>query len=193
LKTLIIATTNMGKLAEFRSLLPHCTILSNSDINYDIEIEETGNTLEQNAYLKAKKIYDYAREPVLAEDSGLFVNGINGEPGIKSARYAGEKASSENNIKLLLENMKNITNREAYFKTIICYINSNITCYFEGIIEGVITEYPMGKNGFGYDPIFRPRGYDLTFAQLDLEIKNRISHRAIALQKFVDFVELNTK
>lgn len=187
--TIIIATTNKGKLDEFKSLLKDYTILSNKDIGYYEEIDETGCTLEENALLKADTIFNYAHEAVLAEDSGLFIEALGGEPGIRSARYAGEPVNAANNIDLVLDKLRHKTQRKAYFKTVICYKEKEHHHFFEGIINGVITQERSGNSGFGYDPIFIPDGYAETFASLPVEKKNQISHRSMAIQKFLHFLK----
>lgn len=187
--TIIIATTNQGKLGEFISLLPDYTILSNKDIGYFEEIEESGSTLEENAFIKADTIFNYAYESVLAEDSGLFIQALGGEPGIRSARYAGEPGNAENNIDLVLDKLRHSNKRKAYFKTVICYKENDHHHFFEGIINGIITQERSGNAGFGYDPIFMPDGYTETFASLSVEEKNKISHRSKAIQKFLHFLK----
>lgn len=187
--TIIIATTNQGKLDEFISLLPDYTILSNKDIGYLEEIEETGSTLEENALIKADTIFNYAHEAVMAEDSGLFIDALGGEPGIRSARYAGEPVNASKNIELVLDKLRHSNERKAYFKTVICYKENDRHHFFEGIINGVITQERSGNEGFGYDPIFMPDGYTETFASLPIEKKNQISHRSMAIQKFLHFLK----
>jgi XTP/dITP diphosphohydrolase len=187
--TIIIATTNQGKLEEFKVLLPDYNILSNRDIGYEEEIDETGNTLEENALIKAETLFKYTNEAVLAEDSGLFIDALNGEPGIRSARYAGEPTNANNNIELVLDKLKFSQQRKAHFKTVICYKQRHQHHFFEGVVNGVIAEERNGKSGFGYDPIFIPDGYSDTFAALDGAVKHKISHRAMAIQKFLQFLK----
>lgn len=190
MKEIIIATTNKGKLLEFTALLPDYKILSNRDIEYYNDIEETGTTLQENAMLKAKTLYDYCKKPVIAEDSGLFVEALQGAPGIYSARYAGAHGNAQDNIDLLLKNMDGIRNRYAYFMAVICYYDGALSpAFFEGKVEGEITEERSGNGGFGYDPVFVPLGYSASFAELSNDIKNTISHRAKAIQKLMDFLK----
>lgn len=189
--TIIIATTNKGKLEEFKSLLHDYKVLSNTDIGYITEIEETGDTLEENALIKAETIYQYAGKNVMAEDSGLFIEALNNEPGVWSARYAGEPSNALKNINLVLEKLKDVENRKACFKTVICYKEKEMHHFFEGTIEGNIIHEMKGNGGFGYDPIFIPDGHNLTFAELDLIIKNQISHRAMAINNFLEYLKNN--
>lgn len=164
-------------------------LLSLEDMHYTDEIEETGDTLEENAAIKAGTIYDAFGNMCFADDSGLEVESLNGQPGVKSARYSGIPVNEERNIELLLENLQGQKNRKARFRTVICLKMDTGTFFFEGSIQGVIIEAPRGSNGFGYDPVFQPEGYSSTFAELMPEEKNKISHRKIALRKMVDFLQ----
>ncbi len=188
-KTLVFATSNKNKVLEVKKLLGKDAgfeIKSLSDMSINEEIPETGNTIEANAIQKATYLYENYNLNCFAEDTGLFIDSLNGEPGIYSARYAGEEADSEKNMKKVLENLKDNTNRTARFITVIALIIDGKITTFEGKIEGKITKNKSGKMGFGYDPIFKPNGYELTFAELGLDIKNEISHRAIATKKLVE-------
>ncbi len=189
----VLATSNRGKLNEFQKLLPnHFEVLTLPDIDYANDIEETGTTLEENALLKATTIWKYLLthphykiELVIADDSGLEVDALHGAPGVYSARYAGiPKNDTANNLKLL-EVLKNETNRKAQFRTVLAFVNAAEQTYCEGIIEGGIGSEIKGEKGFGYDPLFIPNNYTQTFAELDLEIKNKISHRALALKELL--------
>lgn len=187
---IIFATGNKNKLKEVRGMLPsHITVRSLEEIGFTDEIEETEQTIEGNSLLKARTIYNLYKLPVIAEDTGLEVFALNGEPGVRSARYAGDTASAEDNMKLLLEKMKNIEKRTAQFKTVATFLNNDASykCY-EGIIRGEITKTQRGSEGFGYDPIFRPAGFSKVFAEFSNTEKNFISHRAIAFNKFVNFI-----
>ncbi len=193
---IVIATSNQGKLNEFQKLFPkHVELLTLKDINYLTDIDETGVTLEENALLKATTIWKYLLthphykiELVIADDSGLEVSALNGAPGVYSARYAGvPKNDTANNLKLL-EALKNESNRKAQFRTVLAFVNVAEQTYCEGIIEGTIGTVLKGDKGFGYDPLFIPNGYTQTFAELDLEIKNKISHRALALIELLKLV-----
>lgn len=183
---LIFATHNLNKTKEIKKILPHWEIKSLHDLNDEDDVEETGTTFEENAFLKAKYFYTKYQHPVISEDSGLCVPSLNMEPGIYSARYSGEK-SDEKNIAKLLDKLNGET-AEAFFITTICLIKDATPQYFEGRIYGKIITAPQGSQGFGYDPIFIPNGYEKTFAQISLEEKNKISHRALALKKLIEFL-----
>ena len=162
-----------------------------SEINFFEDIPETGNTFQDNALQKAKYLHDKIKCNCFADDSGLSVDALHGEPGVLSARYAGEPSNSQRNTEKLLKALENKTNRKAQFITVIAVILDEQIHFFEGSIQGTITKAPQGEGGFGYDPVFIPDGYDKTFAELPSEVKNKISHRAVAMQKFKDF--LNSK
>ncbi|MFM7022393.1 MAG: non-canonical purine NTP diphosphatase [Flavobacteriales bacterium] len=183
---LIFATNNNHKLEEVRHRLPHFTILSMKDIGFNDDIPETGNTFEENALIKAKCIYDKYGFACFADDSGLEVEALNGAPGIYSARYAGEHGDGEANMNKLLDALKNITQRKAKFVTVICLLIDGKEQFFRGEIHGTITTQKHGNKGFGYDPIFLPDGYTQTFAELSMDEKNNVSHRALAIEKMVN-------
>lgn len=187
----ILASNNNGKIKEFRQILKQYDIevLSLKDINFTTDIVEDGNTFMENALIKAKTIYDIYKLPVIADDSGICVNALNGEPGIYSARYGNKKTDNER-TNYLLENMKGVSDRSAYFHcSIIFYISDNNYKHFDGRVYGSLDYLPKGENGFGYDVIFIPNGYNDTFGIMDSEIKNKISHRALAIKSFVEFIE----
>ena len=188
---IIFATSNANKLREVRSLLPDdIMVLSLKEINFKDEIEETKSTIEGNSSLKAKTIFDIYKKPVLAEDTGLEVFALNGEPGVRTARYSGDGANAEKNMNLLLKNLKDESDRSAQFKTVATFISANGGIHtFEGIIRGVITSDKMGEGGFGYDPIFKPAGFSKVFADMADQQKNIISHRGIAITKFIRFLK----
>lgn len=190
MQTLIIATSNNNKLNEIREMLPNTEVLGLKDLNFHEDIPETGSTLEENALIKAKFLYDILKKPVIAEDTGLEVEALNNAPGVFSARYAGPHNDAEANIDKLLMNLKDKKNRNARFRTVIAYINDGQEYFFEGIINGAISTEKMGTGGFGYDPIFIPEGFDISFAQMEKEQKNEISHRGRALRKFLDELTL---
>ena len=191
---LVFATNNANKLAEVRSILePQYTIISLKDLNCNDEIPETANTLQGNAILKATYIHDKFGLSCFADDTGLEVEGLDGQPGVYSARYAGEENNSVNNMSKVLSLLGNKKNRKACFRTVIALILDNNTLFFEGKIEGNITLSPKGDSGFGYDPIFIPEGYLLSFAQLSAEEKNQISHRRMAINKLINYLQQNTK
>ena len=186
---LIFATHNKNKVIEVKSLINQTINLLNlSDINFTDDIEETATTLEGNALLKAQTIFKKTNFNCFADDSGLLVDALKGEPGVYSARYAGEHKSEEDNMIKLLNNMHGIDNRKAQFKTVLALIINGNEYVFEGTMLGTITFEKMGLNGFGYDPIFMPQGYSQTFAELTLEQKSKISHRALALNKMINFI-----
>ena len=184
---LVFATHNPNKLHEVQLLLPkHITLLSLNDIGCTEEIPETSDTLEGNAKLKADFITKHFQIPCFADDTGLLVDALNGEPGVYSARYAGEQKNADDNMNKLLSAIKREENRTAHFKTVIALNLLNESHFFEGVVKGNIIYEKLGEGGFGYDPIFRPEGYQETFAQLTIETKNKISHRGRALQKLID-------
>ena len=186
---LIFATSNQNKVLEIQKILPKkFNIKSLKDLNYFEDVPENETTIEGNAIFKAKYIYEKFNINVFADDTGLEVEALNGEPGVHSARYAGTTRDSEKNIKKLLKNLKNIKNRNARFKTVIALIIDNKLHIFSGIVEGYILDSPKGNNGFGYDPIFCPNGFDKSFAELTLKEKNLISHRSFAMKKLIDFI-----
>jgi len=190
---LIFATHNQHKLQEIKLLLPKSIdLVSLADVNFKDDIAETANTLKDNALLKARYIYKKFNLNCFADDSGLEVEALNGAPGVYSARYAGlQKNDADNNQKLLLE-LKDKAKRNACFKTVIALIVDGKEYTFDGIIEGKILAEMQGKQGFGYDPLFKPNGYKQTFAQMNTEEKSKISHRGLAVNKLVDFLLVNT-
>lgn len=189
-KELVFATNNLNKLKEVQDLISNKEIklLSLVDIGCSEDIPETADTIAGNAFLKAEYIYQKYDLSCFADDTGLEVEVLEGEPGVKSARYAGEEKNNEENIKLLLLNLENKQNRRAQFKTVISLIMEGVNYEFIGIIKGTITERKMGEKGFGYDAVFMPEGSERTFAQMSLEEKNKISHRAIAVSKLLEFL-----
>jgi len=189
---LIFASHNEHKTTEIRQLLPpEIQLLSLNDLNYYDEIEESAATLEGNALLKATHVFTLFKLPCFADDSGLEVEALDNRPGVYSARYAGEPKNDDRNIAKLLDDLKGSTNRSARFRTVITLILPTTSLSFEGIIEGEITHEKKGSNGFGYDPVFQPIESSITFAQMSMEQKNTISHRALALEKMISFLSLN--
>ena len=207
---IVFATNNEHKLSEIRAILgPSFDVVSLADIGCHEDIPETGQTLEENALMKAEYVYNKYHLSCFADDTGLEVEALNGAPGVYSARYAaivpaGEPAGpshdSEANMARLLRELANNNNRKARFRTVIALIEKKDVCpcgctnikvvhKFEGIVNGEITREKSGAEGFGYDPIFRPDGYDKTFAELGLDIKNQISHRARATQKLAEYLK----
>ncbi|MCL2028184.1 MAG: RdgB/HAM1 family non-canonical purine NTP pyrophosphatase [Bacteroidales bacterium] len=193
---LIFATNNLHKLHEVREKLKFCgdgfstpiRIVSLSEIGFHNDIPETGTTLQENALIKAQTIFDFCNENCFADDTGLEIAALNGEPSVYSARYAGEHCSFDDNINLVLSKMHGKTNRKACFRTVIALIWNGNTHYFEGRVDGEIITEKHGVEGFGYDPIFRPDGYSQTFAEIALEEKNQISHRGRAMDQLVAFL-----
>ncbi|MDD2930223.1 MAG: non-canonical purine NTP diphosphatase [Fermentimonas sp.] len=189
MKEIVFATNNKHKLEEVRKIAhSKLKILSLSDINCNEEIEETGTTLEANALIKAKHVKDKYGYDCFADDTGLEVDSLDGLPGVYSSRYAGEACDPIDNMNKLLSVLKETKNRKARFRTVIVLILNNNEYFFEGIVNGEITLEKRGETGFGYDPVFQPVGYNKTFAELGSEIKNSISHRALAIEKLMVFL-----
>ncbi len=189
---LIIASHNQDKLNEFKKIIGNkIKLYSLYELGFNDEIPEREKTVEKNAVFKAQYINKETGKNVFADDTGLEIDSLNGEPGVYSARYAGIEKNSEKNIDLVLNKLKNKKNRKARFKTVISLIHNNKTINFEGIVEGQITNKREGENGFGYDSIFQPHGNVLTFAQMSLEEKNKISHRSIAINKMTQYLKEN--
>ena len=189
MQELVFATNNNNKLREIQEILGvSFSIVSLKEAGIETEIPEDFDTLQENALQKAKVIHSKTGQNVFADDTGLEVDTLNGAPGVFSARYAGENCTSAENIQKLLGALKNETNRSARFKTIIALIINNKEYFFEGVCEGDILNNIQGEGGFGYDPIFRPKGYSISFAQMDPTEKNKISHRGKAMRKLVDFL-----
>ncbi|HUH45667.1 MAG TPA: non-canonical purine NTP diphosphatase [Arenibacter sp.] len=185
---LVFATNNPNKLKEVQELFPRkITLLSLKDIGCMEEIPETAPDLEGNAILKADFVTERYGYPCFADDTGLLVDALNGAPGVHSARYAGDQKNPEDNMDKLLEELENRTDRSARFKTVIALNINKEQFLFHGIVEGEITTDKKGREGFGYDPIFMPKGYNKTFAELPLATKNQISHRAKAIQELLAF------
>ena len=188
---LVFATNNRHKLEEVQKMLPNSIqLLSLKEIDCFDDIEETAMTLEGNASLKADYITEKYGYGCFADDTGLEVNSLNGDPGVFSARYAGKHGDSEKNMQKVLENLADKKDRTAQFRTVIALNLNNEQVFFEGICKGEIITEKSGKEGFGYDPIFKPKGHSLTFAEMTSEEKNKISHRGIAVDKLVHFLNL---
>lgn len=183
---LVFASNNIYKLLEIRKLIPEGYLIrSLNDLGCNDELPETGNTIEANALQKASYVFDHYKINCFADDSGLEVEALNGEPGVHSAYYAGLPRNDEKNIQQVLDKLKNVQNRKARFKTVIALIENGKPFLFEGLLQGIIAEAPIGINGFGYDPIFIPEGSHRTLAELTPEEKNKISHRGQAMAKLV--------
>ncbi|MGG9960713.1 RdgB/HAM1 family non-canonical purine NTP pyrophosphatase [Ferruginibacter sp. SUN106] len=187
--TLIFATNNQNKVDEIRLVLGNrFNIITLKEAGIDIDIPEPHDTLEANATEKSGVIHRLTQKNCFSEDTGLEAEALNGEPGVKSARYAGEGRSFENNIEKLLQNLAGKSNRNARFKTIISLILNDKEYFFEGICPGVIIAEKRGRNGFGYDPVFIPDGSSKTFAEMTMEEKSVFSHRKKAMEKLVGFL-----
>lgn len=186
---MVVATNNAHKLKEIAAILgQEIELLSLKDIQCFADIPETADTLEGNARQKAMFIYENYGMDCFADDTGLEVEALGGAPGVFSARYAGEGHDSEANMQKLLKELAGKENRKAQFRTVICLIRNGKEHLFEGIVKGEIIQEKRGGEGFGYDPIFVPEGYDLTFAELGDDVKNTISHRARAVEKLCQFL-----
>ncbi|MEA3449157.1 MAG: RdgB/HAM1 family non-canonical purine NTP pyrophosphatase [Bacteroidota bacterium] len=186
---LIFASNNPHKLKEVKNIVGDDYSISGlQDVGIEEDIKETADSLEGNAQIKADFVYQKVGQPCFADDTGLEVFALNMRPGVMSARYAGNNKSSWDNVKKLLFEMKNISNRKARFRTVICLILQGKHYFFEGAVEGEIATTPAGHKGFGYDPVFIPDGYQCTFADMNDADKNQISHRARALNKMAAFL-----
>lgn len=185
---LLLATNNKNKRIEFEALMPkHIQLLTLDEVSITEELPENEQTIEGNSLSKAKYAFEHSNIACIAEDTGLEVEALNNEPGVYSARYAGNSATSEENIDLLLANLNTINNRSARFKTIITYYEKGCFKQFEGITNGKIAFSRNGGNGFGYDSVFIPEGYDQTFAEMTFEEKNLLSHRKKAIVMFLSY------
>jgi XTP/dITP diphosphohydrolase len=190
MRKLVFATNNQHKLKEVAPLIKkQFDLVSLSDINCFEEIEEPHDNLKDNAFEKARFVYNTYHYDSFADDTGLEIDALDGRPGVYSARYAGEGCSFQDNVKKVLQEMQNKKIRTARFRTVVALIINGKEYSFDGVVEGEIIDHPeAGIEGFGYDPIFRPTGYDKTFAQISLEEKNKISHRGIASRKLIAFL-----
>lgn len=189
MKPLVFATGNVHKASEMNDIIGHyLPVVSMAQIGCDEDLPETQDTLEGNAIQKAEYLYDHYGQPnCFSEDTGLEIDALGGEPGVLTARYTGDQKNHADNIRKVLNNLGDKSSRSARFRTIICLIYEGEQHLFEGICEGRIATVTSGDGGFGYDPIFIPEGYELTFAELDKSIKNNISHRGRALEKMKAF------
>ncbi|MCQ2351716.1 MAG: RdgB/HAM1 family non-canonical purine NTP pyrophosphatase [Paludibacteraceae bacterium] len=190
MQTLIFATGNKHKAEEVQNFLGEgFALCCLKDVGITEDIPENADTLQGNALQKAMYVYQRTGNACFADDTGLEVDALDGAPGVHTARYAGENKSSDDNVNLLLKNLSGVTNRTARFRTVIAYIDGcGKPHYFEGVVEGTIVEKRHGVGGFGYDPVFMPKGYDKTFAEIPLEEKNKISHRGLAMGKFMEYL-----
>ncbi len=186
---LVLATNNPHKVKEIRKILPESfELLTLKDAAVHEDLPETSGSIPGNAVQKAMKVWELTGMQCVADDSGLEVDALDGKPGVDSAHFAGHPRNDARNIIFLLDQLEGVVNRQASFVTVLAYVKSGQVYLFEGRVKGTITNKPLGNNGFGYDPVFIPEGFDKTFAELSEEEKNAISHRAKALKKFHDFV-----
>ena len=185
---IILASHNENKVREFRQILSSKKIISLNDVGFEKEIEETGFTLEQNALLKVREVFNFSHKTAISDDSGLEIDFLSGEPGVFSARYSGLNARPIDNINKVLKKLGDTLFRNARFRTVIAFKDSNKEKLFEGVVEGKISKKIRGLGGFGYDPIFIPDHFDCTFSEMSTELKNKISHRALAIKKLHRFI-----
>ena len=185
---LILATHNDHKAKEFRDILPLYSVQTLADLGHDDEIKETATSLEGNSFIKAETVFKRYGHVVISDDSGLEVDALNGAPGVYSARYAGDPRNDQRNTEKLLDELQGASNRKAQFRTVITLMNAENSFQFEGIVKGTIAKSPLGEAGFGYDPVFIPEGVQQTFAELAANEKNKISHRANAIEKLLHFL-----
>lgn len=187
---LVFASNNKNKIAEIQQLIgDKFEIVSLQDIGCTEDIPETTETIEGNAILKAQYVYDKYGLSCFADDTGLEIDALQGEPGVYSARYAGEQKNADDNMALVLQKLEHQTNRSAQFKTVIALNFGSEHFLFEGIVKGTITPVKRGNEGFGYDPIFQPEGFDVTFAEMSMQQKSTISHRGKAVEKLINFLK----
>jgi len=190
MKKLVFATNNLHKLQEIKEILiDQFEVVSLKEMNFFDEIEEPYETLHKNALQKARVVHQFCGLDVFSDDTGLEVEALNGAPGVYSARYAGVNCSFQDNVKKLLKALNSEENRKAKFRTVIALILNNKEYTFDGVVEGEITKEQSGSEGFGYDPIFKPEGFETTFAEMTSEAKNKISHRGRAVQKLATFLK----
>lgn len=185
---IVFATNNKNKIKEVQKLLPtNIELIGLKDIGCEDDIPETQHTIKGNSIQKVNYINSKYNLDCFADDTGLEISALNGDPGVHSARYAGLERNSKKNIEKVLKNLNNIKNRNARFKTVIALSYKGEILTFEGVCEGVISNEIQGDGGFGYDPIFKPKGINKTFAELSFDEKNKISHRSIAIKKLIDY------
>ena len=187
-KKIVFATGNPNKLKEIKSAIKSFEIVGLKNLGITEEIPETGDTLKKNALQKAKYVYDKTGLDCFSDDTGLEIEALNYRPGVYSAMYAGPDCNAENNMRKVLEELGEAPNRNAQFKTVIALILQGKEYFFEGLVSGEILKEKTGKDGFGYDPIFRPIGYEESFAEMTIDQKNEISHRGMAVKKLLHFL-----
>ena len=191
-KKIVFATGNHNKLEEVKAAIDCFEIVGLREIKINEEIPETGTTLKENALQKAKYVHEKTGLNCFSDDTGLEIEALNNRPGVYSAVYAGANCIAENNMQKVLKELSGIHNRKAQFKTVVALILNDKEYFFEGEVKGEILKEKKGSDGFGYDPIFKPNGYDETFAQMSIELKNKISHRGLAVKKLVAFLNQET-
>lgn len=190
MKKLVIATNNAHKLEEIKAILGNeFELLSLKDIHCDVDIPENSDTLEGNASQKSHYVYENYGLDCFADDTGLEVEALGGAPGVHTARYATDGHDTDANTRKLLHELEGVANRKARFRTIVSLIENGVEHQFEGIVNGEITEYKKGEKGFGYDPVFIPEGYTETFAELGVDVKNKVSHRSRAIAKLCEYLK----
>lgn len=190
MRELVFATNNKHKLQEVRDMLDGVVVVKSlADCGLEGDIPETADTLQGNALQKAQWVWDRCKTDCFADDTGLEVSALNGAPGVYSARYAGEHCSFDDNINKLLAALEGEDNRKARFRTVVCLIEGGNPRYFEGQVNGKILTERRGAEGFGYDPVFQPERFALTFAEMPEEVKNTISHRGVAIAKLVEYLK----
>jgi XTP/dITP diphosphohydrolase len=187
MQQLVIASNNQHKIGEISAMVTDLELLSLHDIGFSGDIEEPYHTFEENALAKASAIHDFSGKHVFADDSGICVNALGGAPGVDSAHYSGQR-DDEANLQKVLQGLEGEEDRSAFYKAVICLVWNDEVYYFDGICKGKVLTEKRGEGGFGYDPIFIPDGYDQTFAELPLTVKNEISHRGKAVQQMVAFL-----
>ena len=188
---LVFASNNVNKLEQVKLLLENDKVVMPKDVGIDnFDVIEDGLTLRENAYKKAYELYKITKKKVFSDDTGIFVEALDGRPGIYAHRYAGEDATDKDNRDKMLEELKDSVNRKAYFMTVICYIDENgKDYYFEGRLDGKISEKELGDGGFGYDKIFFVEEFNKSLGQMDIDFKNQISHRGLAMKDFKKFLD----
>ena len=189
MKKIVFATNNLNKLRELRSAVKDFDIIGLKDLNIIEDIPETGNSLKDNALQKAKYIFEKTGLDCFADDTGLEIEALDGKPGVYSARYAGPECDSEDNMQKVLIELEDSKNRKAQFKTVIALIIDGKEFFFDGKVEGQILKFKTGKDGFGYDPIFKPNGFNQSFAEMSIQLKNEISHRGLAVKQLIKFLK----
>ena len=185
---IVLASHNENKVREFRQILSSEKIISLNDIGFKKEIKETGFTLEENALIKVRKVFNFSNKISISDDSGLEIFFLNGEPGVYSARYSGLNARPIDNINKILKKLGDTSMRKARFRTVIAFKDIKQEKLFEGVVDGKISKKIRGLSGFGYDPIFIPDQFDCTFSEMSSDLKNKISHRSLAIKKLQQFI-----